>query len=55
MDSFESTVKAMGVDFDDVMALASVPEFDYTLFNYATYVRAVSQPRCGRFQPSRLW
>ena len=40
--SFEDIIKATGADLDDAMALVSTPGFDFTLLNYAAYVRAVS-------------
>jgi hypothetical protein len=42
-NSFEDVVEATGVDPDDAMVLASAPGFDFTLLNYAAYVRAVSR------------
>ena len=43
VDSFEDAVKATGADLDDAMALVNTPGFDFTLFNYAAYVREVSR------------
>jgi len=40
-NSAEDAVEATGVDIEDVMALISTPGFDFTLLNYAAYVRAV--------------
>ena len=41
--SVEDVVRTIGVDLDDVMTLINAPGFDFTLLNYAAYVRAVSQ------------
>jgi hypothetical protein len=40
--SIEDAMKATGTDLDDVTELFSAPGFDFTLLNYAAYVRAVS-------------
>ena len=47
--SLEDAAKTMGVGFDEVMALVSVPGFDKTLLNYAIYVREVSRPEVRLF------
>jgi len=39
--SIEEAVEVTGVDIEDVMALVSAAGFDFTLLNYAVYVRAV--------------
>ena len=41
--SIEDAEKAAGVDAEDVMTLVATPGFDFTLLNYAAYVRAVSR------------
>ena len=41
--SFEDAVEATGVGLEDAMTLVSTPGFDFALFHYAAYVRAVSR------------
>ena len=41
--SFEDVVETTGVDADDLMTLVNAPGFDFTLLNYASYVRKVSR------------
>jgi hypothetical protein len=43
--SIEDAVEATGVDNEDVMTLVDIPGFDFTLLNYAAYVRAVGRSR----------
>lgn len=45
--SIEDAVKATGVDTEDVMTLVGTPGFDFTLLNYAAYVRTVSGLGCA--------
>ena len=70
-NSFQDAVETTGVDADDVMVLISAPGFDFTLLNYAAYVRAVRQlevrwfpaltlnrksfPRVRRAKQSKRW
>jgi hypothetical protein len=41
--SIKQAVETTGVNTEDVMALLNFPGFDFTLLNYASYVRTVSR------------
>ena len=40
--SIQDAVQTTGVDINDVMALVNTTGFDFSLLNYASYVRTVS-------------
>ena len=47
--SIEDAAEAVGADAEDVMTLVGTPGFDFTLLNYAAYVRGVSRLRLRSF------
>ena len=47
--SLEEAMRATGADPDDVTELVNTPGFDFTLLNYAAYVRTVSRPEVWLF------
>ncbi|KAF9643255.1 peptidase S28 [Thelephora ganbajun] len=47
-DSVEDAVGAIGADTEDVVTLVNSPGFDFTLLNYAAYVRAKILPKCPK-------